>query len=72
MNERRISALIDGLADDAGLRQEFRADPVGVCERFGLELSDEQRMKLEAEDWEAVSDDELLSRLGGPGTAAYI
>ncbi|HUO70903.1 MAG TPA: hypothetical protein VMU39_09010 [Solirubrobacteraceae bacterium] len=71
MGEEESQDLADRLAEDAELRAQFRDSPADVVEEAGIELDYEQRAKLEAEDWSAISDEELIERLSGRGWAAW-
>jgi hypothetical protein len=70
-DEDQVQEFVEHLSSDSYLRDEFRQSPVDVVERHGIELSDEQREKLEGEDWSDVSDDELIERLSIRGAAAW-
>lgn len=71
-DEDQIQVLIDHLSSDPDHLNEFRASPADVVEQHGIELSDEQRDKLESEDWSDVSDDDIVDRLGVRGAAAWL
>lgn len=70
-DEDQVEEFVEQLSSDSYLRDEFRESPADVVERHGIELSDEQRAKLEGEDWSDVSDDELIERLSTRGAAAW-
>ena len=65
MREDQGQDLAERLLEDAELRRQFRDSPVEVVEGAGLELSDEQREKLEGEDWDDVDDYDFNSRFEG-------
>jgi hypothetical protein len=70
-DEDQIQDFVDRLGNEPALCSEFRESPSEVVERHGIELNDEQRAKLEGEDWSDVSDDELVERLSARGEAAW-
>lgn len=71
-DEDQIQELVDRLSNEPDLCSEFRESPSEVVERHGIELTDEQRAKLEGEDWSDVSDEELVDRLSARGAAAWL
>jgi hypothetical protein len=70
-DEDQIQEFIDRLSEDSYLRDEFRESPAEVVERHGIDLTDEQREKIEAEDWSETPDDELVDKLSARGEAAW-
>lgn len=70
--EELIQELVERLRSDSDLLEMFRENPAEIVERFGIDLTDEQRDKLEGEDWSGVSDDEVVERLNEGGTAAWL
>lgn len=63
-----VQRLNDQLLADSELRQRFLQDPRAVVEEeFEILLSDEQRAKLLAQNWEEKSEDELIELVSGPG-----
>jgi hypothetical protein len=42
MNHEKATQFAQRIAEDAKLREEFRADPVGVSQGAGLDLTDEE------------------------------
>ena len=71
-DDEQVEAFVERLSSESYLRDEFRESPAEVVERFGIELNDEQREKLEGEDWSAVADDDLVERLSARGAAAWL
>ncbi len=71
-DEDQIQDFVDRLSNEPDLCNEFRDTPAEVVERHGIDLTDEQRAKLEGEDWSDVSDDELVERLSARGAAAWL
>jgi hypothetical protein len=71
-DEDQIQNFIDTLSSDPDLLNDFRESPADVIEQHGIELTDEQREKLEAEDWSAVSDDDVIDRLSTRGASAWL
>ena len=65
MAEDNVQRLADRLVADAELRERFRSDPVGVVEENDIELDDEHRERLTSENWAAVSDEEVQTRMRG-------
>jgi hypothetical protein len=69
MGQTEFERFAQRLTEDYGLRAEFRRDPVGVAERAGLSLSDNDKDLLRAKNWQDMSDEELLERAS---TSAWI
>jgi len=62
MNEAVLDAIGEQLQTDPQFRAAFQNDPVGASEAAGHGLDDEDRAAITAQDWSALSDDELLAR----------
>jgi hypothetical protein len=71
-DEDQVQELIDHLTNTPGATDAFRESPADAVEQHGIELTDEQRDKLESEDWSGVSDDDIVDRLSARGTAAWL
>jgi hypothetical protein len=67
--EAELERFAQQLRSDAGLRNQFRQDPVGTAQRSGLSLTDEDRGILLSMGWDKMSDEELIARAG---TSAWI
>lgn len=65
--------LIHNLTNDADLRDRFRQAPDEVVEQHGIELNEDQRRRLKAEDWASSNDEELVSKVSStPGLHAWL
>jgi hypothetical protein len=62
MNEVVLDAIGEQLQSDPQFRAAFQHDPVAASEAAGHELDDDDRAAITAQDWSALSDDELLAR----------
>jgi hypothetical protein len=62
MNEAVLDAIGEQLQTDPRFRAAFQRDPVGASEAAGHQLDDEDRAAITAQDWSALSDDQLVAR----------
>ena len=58
-----VGRLLDELANDPALRAEFRRDPTGVVQKFGIDL--------EESGWDDMTDEELVERVSLSGVGKF-
>ena len=65
MASQQVRQLATRLGDDVELRRRFRANARAATRDAGIALSSNELSALDAVDWSAMSDNELLVRLRG-------
>jgi hypothetical protein len=63
MASQQIRQLSAQLATDAGFRSRFRQDPRGTLSDDGYALSGDELSALDAVDWAAMGDEEIVTRV---------
>ncbi len=65
MATTQVRDLAEMLKSDGDLRTRFREDARGTVDAIGIDLGPDELEALDAVDWSAMGDPELLVRIGG-------
>ncbi len=65
-----VEQLTDRFINDREFREQMRLDPVGTAERFGMQLTEEERQSLRNLDW-SLPGEQLQERASKYKAAFY-
>ena len=72
MASTQVRDLAARLASDDHFREQFRSDARTTVRSYGIKLNTAELEALDAVDWDAMTDDELLVRVRGASARATV